>query len=106
MTRETLPNRRAGETFEIVARDQLFTMSLGFYEDGRIGEVFLNAQKLSSQVDHDACDIAKLISFAIQFGTPLEVLAKAMTRDGQGRPLGLAGFVLDEMQDHAGGAAQ
>jgi hypothetical protein len=95
--REPLPNARFGITFDVAARGMSFTATVGFYPDGRPAELFLNAHKQSTDVDHDARDMAILASFALQHGAKLHELAKAMTRDAEGRPQGIAGHALDAM---------
>lgn len=95
MTRETLPSRRPAETFDFDCRGIGYTATLGLYDDGRAAELFLNSHKQSTAADHDARDIAILISFALQHGAAVSDLAKAMTRDAAGAPQGLAGHALD-----------
>ena len=50
MTRRILPQRRACQTFEIdyggLAKSH--TITLGFYDDGALGEVFINGGKAAS----------------------------------------------------------
>ena len=52
-------------------------------------------EKRDSASDHDGRDIAILISFALQHGAQPDDLARAMTRDAEGRAQGLAGILLD-----------
>lgn len=96
MTRDPLPNARGALTFDFEARGVFYTASVGVYPDGRIGELFLNGLKRDTDSDIVARDLAILISFALQHGATLADLAKAMTRDGEGRPQGLAGHALDQ----------
>ena len=95
--REALPNRRAGEHFEFFYRNALYAVTVGFYDDGRPAEVFVNMEKLGTGPDSDARDIAILISFALQHGVSLEVLCRAMTREGTGEASGLGGEILDQV---------
>lgn len=95
MRREILPQRRAGENFEFEFEGTYFAATIGFYPDGRIGEVFINGRKLDTAQDIYARDLGIALSIAIQYGATLESLAKAMTRDAQGRAQGLGGHVLD-----------
>jgi len=93
--RRRLPNRRRSEnlTFEI---DGLrFTATIGFYRDGRIGECFINNHKQGNQSDTNARDAAILLSFAIQHGADIAVIAKALCRDSKGKALGPVGALLD-----------
>lgn len=95
MTRAFLPHRRHAETFSFHFRDLKYTATIGAYANGQIGEIFLNCTKQSTDSDFAARDAAILISFALQSGADLGSLAKAMTRDADGRPQGLAGACLD-----------
>jgi hypothetical protein len=88
VVREVLPQRSERES-EIVEHiwspnasgqmSEFFLLSIGRYEDGRPGEVFINYEgkpaERSVNVGHD---IATLISIALQYGAPVEVLRDAM----------------------------
>src|SRR5262245_23472073 len=83
--RQRLPNRRACETFDIEAGGLRYTATLGFYPDGRIGEIFVNNHKAGSQAGIMASDAAVAASIALQYGAPLETLRHATMRDSRGR---------------------
>ncbi|ATQ67800.1 MULTISPECIES: hypothetical protein [Methylosinus] len=100
--RAQLPLRRLGESFDFEFEGTCFTATVGFYPDGRVGELFLNGLKLDTAQDVYACDLGKAISIALQYGASLEALARTMTRDGAGRPRGLAGCVLDLVREMRG----
>jgi len=81
MTRQTLPNRRRGIARDLFwtdgASELHFTANLGFYDDGRIGEVFADTGKttaMQSLLD-DAC---VLISIALQHGLTQEQLSHSL----------------------------
>lgn len=93
--REPLPCRRAGETFETFFEGQSFRVTYGRFEDGRLAEVFISAVKTTTLFDHLARDTGLLLSLALQHGAASACLASAVSRDGEGRPQGLAGHVLD-----------
>jgi hypothetical protein len=46
MTRDPLPNWRRGQTFRLWVDGRSFLATLGYYEDGRIGEIFLRVRPL------------------------------------------------------------
>ena len=50
--RKVLATRRSSETFELRhgAHNIVFSVSLGFYDDGTIGEVFVTGGKAGSDV--------------------------------------------------------
>ena len=53
-------------------------LTVGFYEDGRVGEVFMSAGKVGSTVRGLLNDLSRLLSFALQYGLPLEDLCERM----------------------------
>jgi hypothetical protein len=57
--------------------------------------VFLSAHKLSSDIEINARDASVLISLALQHGVTPRDLGAALTRADDGGPQGLAGRVLD-----------
>jgi hypothetical protein len=74
-----------------------YKATVGYYPDGRPGEVFLSAAKITTDMDISARDAAILLSFALQHGVDAERLRAAMTRDPEGKPLGVIGSLLDLM---------
>lgn len=97
--RDQLPNRRYGETFELQhgGKRAVFTVTLGRYPDGRVGEVFVSGGKSGSESEANVRDGAILASLAIQHGAPIATLAAAITREGDGSPSTIIGVVLDQL---------
>ena len=95
MLRERLPNRRFATTFDVVAGALRYTTTVGYYPDGRIGEIFLDASKAGSDADSAARDSAITASIAMQFGANIETIRKALCRDALGRAVGPLGAALD-----------
>jgi hypothetical protein len=95
MTRQRLPNRRLAETFELEVAGLRYTCTVGRFSDGRLAEVFLSNHKSNSAADTSARDSAIVFSIAVQFGAHPEVIRRALSRDSQGRALGLLGTALD-----------
>ncbi len=98
--RKRLPNRRACETIEITHRnfagaESVYTATLGYYDDGSLGEVFLNSTKVGTDVDVAVRDAAIALSFALQYGATAEDVRAAMTRDAAGRTEGVLGTLLE-----------
>jgi hypothetical protein len=94
--RQRLPNRRASETLAFEFRGAPYTLTLSRFEDGQLGEVFIDCQaKGGTPLDCDAKDCAVLLSLALQYGAPVEAIRAALTRESNGRPVGVAGAVLD-----------
>ncbi|MGY3615708.1 TSCPD domain-containing protein [Bradyrhizobium sp. USDA 10063] len=97
--RRALPMRRFSETFELLfgglARGYVVTM--GFYHDGTVGEIFVNGGKSGEAVEAIARDGAVVLSLALQHGVPLDTISHAITRDGQGAPSSIIGAVVDRL---------
>ena len=89
--RERLPNRRPGtETVKLHIPDDgvhgPFTVYLGLnqYPDGRPAEVFMNAAKEGNLIRGLLDDLARVISFALQHGTPPEAIVRALANGRYG----------------------
>jgi hypothetical protein len=93
--REYLPNRRANQIVALEHGGADFTVTAGFYVDGRIGEIFINAGLANSALDALASDAAIAISFALQFGADIAAIRSAMKRNSQGEPSSPIGAALD-----------
>lgn len=94
--RRVLPERRACETFDLCHGGQrvTFCVTLGRYNDGPVGEVFICGAKAGSEVEAVARDGAILLSLALQHGVPLDVIAGALTRESSGAPSTIIGAVV------------
>ncbi len=101
--RAVLPNRRAGENFEMRhgGKNTVFVITTGHYPDGRVGEVFISGAKAGSEVDAVARDGAILLSLALQHGVPLETMKHAMTREPDGSASTIVGAVVDRLLESA-----
>lgn len=97
MTRDVLPERRAVETFDLWHDSMSFTVSIGFYDDGRPGEVFVTGTKAGSGVEAVSRDGAILISLALQHGVPVDVIRHAVTRTAGDEPSSIIGAVVDRL---------
>jgi ribonucleoside-diphosphate reductase alpha chain len=93
MNRERLPNRRASETFAFQCGGMNYVATISLFDDGRLAEIFLTNHKTGSDADAAARDSAVVCSIALQHGTPVETIRKALLRDARGvasSPLGTA----------------
>ena len=84
--REELPKRRQSETIKFEHSNFKWHATFGFYDDGRLGEVFLSTAKAGEMGRHLANDAAISASLALQYGCPLEKLMEALCRDSAGEP--------------------
>jgi hypothetical protein len=97
--RRILPQRRAAETFEIAfgGIDRTYAVSVGYYDDATIGEVFISGGKSGQTVEAIARDGAVVLSLALQYGADIKNIRSAITRDESGAPSSIIGAVLDEL---------
>jgi len=70
--RELLPARRRCVTQTVRIGGQTVHYSVGLYPDGRPAEVFIDIAKAGAALRAWASDAAKLLSVALQHGTPQE----------------------------------
>jgi hypothetical protein len=99
--RNRLPNRRPSETIAFERNGSHYCMTIGYFPDGRPGELFLNVDRSDSLLDVLVSDAAILASLAMQFGCPLETIAHALKRNSHGvaaSPIGAALDMVVEME--------
>jgi hypothetical protein len=95
LARNRLPNRRLNETVGFEHNGSRYRLSIGFFPDGRPGEVFLNHDCGDSLLDVLASDAAISVSLALQFGCSLDAIKHALKRDSRGEPSSPIGAALD-----------
>ena len=104
--RERLPKRRKSETFEIkIGRRKAF-VTVGYYDDGRVGEIFINAAKGGSELRTAMNCFAIAISKKIQYGVgvPEAIHSYLGVRSNPGRvdcdeSLGFNGSIASSLYD-------
>lgn len=99
--RATLPPRRRAETVEIRhgGHNAPFVVTVGFYDDGRPGEVFIDGAKSGSDMAATTRDGAILLSLALQHGVPLETIRHAVSRNPDGKASSIVGVVVDKLTE-------
>jgi hypothetical protein len=100
-TRHTLPQRRAAETFELRHgnRNMPWQITVGFYADGAVGEIFANGAKSGSDDEANARDAFVALSISLQHGVPLAAFQHAMLRNADGSPSTIIGAVVDRLME-------
>lgn len=78
-TRRRLPKRRFGYTNEYTVDGQKLFLRTGEYDDGTLGEVFVNLSKEGSTARALMEAWAKAVSLGLQFGVPLEKFVNSFT---------------------------
>ncbi|MEJ7563159.1 MAG: ribonucleoside-diphosphate reductase, partial [Ilumatobacteraceae bacterium] len=77
--RQKLPRSRKGRTFEFRVADCKGFATIGEYEDGQPGEIFLTVSKQGSTMSGIMDAFAKSISYGLQYGVPLRAFVEAFT---------------------------
>lgn len=95
--REYLPNRRRSENTEFVFQGVQVDLQCGYYDDGRLGEVFMTTRRLGSVIDTMCKDTAILISIALQLGATIEQLSKSATSRDDSTPDGIISALCDHL---------
>jgi hypothetical protein len=93
--RDRLPNRRPAETIAFERDGSQYCLTIGYFPDGSVGEVFLNHDHGDSLLDILTSDAAILASLALQHGCSLATLTHALKRDAAGKAASPIGAALD-----------
>ncbi len=100
MSREILKSRRAHEIVEFSFWNVDFVVGVGRRaSDGAIRELFINSGKTGASMETMSRDCAVLLSIALQHGTPIDTMRKAISRNADGTPQGPIGVLLDMLSD-------
>lgn len=96
MSRTRLPNRRASEHINYRGRNDMpITATVGYYPDGRPGEIFLRSGKAGTDLSIAMIEAGVALSFALQCGANLDEMRAAFPRTEDGRAEGAIGQLLD-----------
>ena len=77
--REKLPNRRKGYTQKAVVGGHKVYLRTGEFDDGRLGEIFIDMHKEGAAFRAMMNNFAISISLGLQYGVPLEEYVEAFT---------------------------
>lgn len=86
--RERLPDERRAITHKFQVGEQEGYVTVGLYDDGRPGEIFVTVAKQGSTISGLMDAVAQLTSVALQYGVPLETLVRQM-RNTRFEPAGM-----------------
>ena len=67
-----LPDERQSLTHRFRLEDFKGCLTIGFYPDGRVGEIFIEAEKQGSTIRGMLGAFAKAVSIGLQYGIPIE----------------------------------
>ena len=76
--RRKLPDERSAITHKFRVGEQEGYMTVGLFDDGTPGEVFINVNKQGSTVSGLMDTVAMLTSYSLQYGVPLNELASKL----------------------------
>jgi len=79
LLRKKLPNQRRGLTHEATIGHEKIYLRTGEYEDGTLGEIFIDMYKEGSGFRGLLGSFAVLVSKSLQYGVPLEELIDTFT---------------------------
>jgi ribonucleoside-diphosphate reductase alpha chain len=77
--REKMPGRRKGYTQKAVVGGHKVYLTTGEYEDGRLGEIFIDMHKEGAAFRSLMNNFAIAISLGLQYGVPLDEYVDAFT---------------------------
>lgn len=77
--RESLLPRRRGYTQKFKVDGQTIYLKTGEYEDGRLGEIFIDIAREGSALGGYAHAVAMAVSIGLQYGVPLKEFVEAFT---------------------------
>ncbi len=104
MARERLPDRRQAETLDLWHGGRRYHLTVGQYDDGRPGEVFLHGAKPGSDTDLLCDDIGVLVSRLLQHGDSPAALSAGLGKLVEGKsPASIIGAVADVLAAKAAG---
>jgi ribonucleoside-diphosphate reductase alpha chain len=104
--RRILPSRRRYEALGLTHGNHkgAFQLTVSFYPDGDIGEIFVTGAKTGSDLEAQIHDTAIAVFIVLQYGALLAVLTHAMPREENGTPSTVIGRALDILSRKSGGA--
>ena len=102
VVRNRLANRRQVSTVSLVwppfSRSR-YHITVGEYEDGRPGEVWVHGAKVGSEIDALLDDASILMSVLIQVGYDTEDIKHSLGRVNGGRRASIIGVMADLLHD-------
>lgn len=94
MNDESLPPRRKNRTVEFTHSGFRFQLTIGYYHDGRMGEVSLAGPRIGTELSHIAEDASALISEMLQRYVSVETLTELIGRTEDGGAESIIGEII------------
>ena len=93
--REILPNRRPNRTVDLDFGGRHYAVGIGFFPDGRPGEVFATGVQIGSNMDAILDDACVALSLLLQHGVQPAAISKSMSRVRDGKAASAIGALAD-----------
>ncbi len=93
--RRRLPNRRPNETADLLFEGHRYHVTIGYFTDGRPGEVFCRGAKIGSGMDLLIDDACVILSLLLQHGAEPMALARSIGRLGGDASASIIGALVD-----------
>ncbi len=97
--REPLPSRRRSWTQEVIIDGHIIELGFGEYDDGRLGEVWIDMSKLGTFARGVMGKLARTISIALQCGAPPEMIVHSLRQDEDDRGEKIDGATSVDLSD-------
>lgn len=91
---ETLPPRRSNRTIECMFYEFRFQLLVGYYSDGRIGEVTFAGPRRGSALCYIVADACAIISELLQRYVSIETLTELVGRTEDGGAESIIGEII------------
>jgi hypothetical protein len=79
MSRTRLPNRRGAQICMFEHDDRLYRATFGCFDNGNLGEIFLDVGKANSTLQQHADDAVVLASLLLQIDVPPAVIRRSIS---------------------------
>jgi hypothetical protein len=93
--RQRLPNRRRSERLSLSFGSIPYVVSYSTFDDGRLGELFIDAAMSGDPLNVLGRDMAITVSLALQHGCSASELSQALERHSDGSAAGPLAAILD-----------
>ena len=95
MTRRRLPDRRESTLVDFEHAGLRYTATFSRFENGDLGEIFLDCDRRGSAAEVAGRDAAVLASLCLQHGVAADVIKHALVKLANAEPAGPIGRALD-----------
>ena len=101
-TRQRLSDRRQSRIVDLDFGGRQYAVGIGYFPDGRPGEVFAKGAKIGSSMDAILDDACVTLSLLLQHSVQPAAIAKSMSRIRDGQPASPIGAMVDLIASEAG----